>query len=283
VSSVETLPAEARPGVRAPVRAGRGALPRGSDHGTVGREHWYADAEQRLGRKLFPEERHIDIEAYDRDLRVGKLRLAAAIEKEKSRAIRAFLAGKPGWRPKITPEMAAALTWLYERGGAHALAEMRSMGIDTTEFAEPRFSKLLRKLFDQLGEMLGHIGFRIQREAPVIRARFDSGSLQGTVAKAMEKRVPGALDAASRLVSAAITNGLDDKYLDRIELFTQWRYTAVMDKGTCKSCSTLDGTLFPSRDALMKAIGGSWPNPNCAGDGRCRCRAVPIYDRPSQG
>ena len=74
-----------------------------------------------------------------------------------------------------------------------------------------------------------------------------------------------------------------NKYLDRIELFTQWRYTAVMDKGTCKSCSTLDGTLFPSRDALMKAIGGSWPNPNCAGDGRCRCRAVPIYDRPSQG
>lgn len=244
---------------------------------SASQEAWFAEAEKKLGRKLHPYERHIDVRGWENDLRVGKARLAAAIEKERNAAIRRHLAGKPNWRPKITQEMVDALAWLYDRGQAHADSEMVSMGLLDKQFASRGIRRKLGKLFTLLGEMIGQIGFRIQREAPVIKARFDANTVQSKLATAMEKKVPGSLDAASRLVSTAIAEGLDDRYLDRIELFNEmdWIITAIMDGATCDVCKSWDGTRFAEHDEAYAAVGGL-PIPTCRGDGRCRCRILPV-------
>ena len=249
------------------------------------RARTYADAEQRLGRKLHPGERHIDIEGYDRDLALGKARLHRAIEAERNRAIKLHLAGRAGWRMRVTEEMVLALEALYRAGERHARAEMKSMGYPTSYAERPRVGKLFRALLTHLASMLGGIGFRIQREAPVLKAQLDAGNLktdvtsisglQNVLFKAMEKRVPGSLDVASRLVSSAIAQGLGDTYREIALDAPCWVYTAVMDGATCASCKALDGSVYDTWDEIMVVLPGGGPNPKCLGDGRCRCRVVP--------
>lgn len=242
-------------------------------------ERVYADAEKRLGRPLSSSERRIDIAGYDADLEEGKRRLAEAIEKEKRRVIREALAGRYA-RMQLTGEMQKALEWLHWRGVQHAHAELRAAGVEPTrEYAVPRG---LRGLLELLTGMLGSIGRRITLEIAVrtegpkkqVQAEL-TGAVRDALAKAVEKRVPGALAAAADLVSSAMARGLEEGFSLDAELFQWWEYSAVMDGATCAPCRALDGTRYPSWAAIMVVLPNGGPNPLCLGGGRCRCRPVP--------
>lgn len=98
---------------------------------TTPAEHAQAvsDAETRLGRTLSAGEKRIDIAGIDRDLKNGKKLLHEAILAEQKRAVRAWVEGGTPIKLKITPEMEAALTDLYDAGVEHATAELEAAGV----------------------------------------------------------------------------------------------------------------------------------------------------------
>jgi hypothetical protein len=95
-------------------------------------------------------------------------------------------------------------------------------------------------------------------------------------------QIPGALDAAAAVVSGAMYQGLGatfDKSSDAVDTGgggNGWEYTAVMDGATCDECAAHDGEQYDTWEEIAGAAGplpDGGPNPDCYGDGRCRCRA----------
>ena len=58
-------------------------------------------------------------------------------------------------------------------------------------------------------------------------------------------------------------------------LVSGWVYSALMDAATCGPCETLDNTEYPTWEAISQVLPGGGPNPECYGNGRCRCMPVP--------
>ena len=230
-------------------------------------------AEERLGRPLTAGELAIDIEKIDRILNTAKDNLTAAIEQERTRAIRARLRNRTVTL-EITPEMTRILNGLQAAGEQEALAEIqRLIGSEVPNrrtYAElPGPLILMREL---LKAMLGQIRTRILRETVSLEI---TPSPSAEMIEKLEKVIPGARDAASRLVSGAFTSGLANTYEAHADLFPCWQYTAVMDNATCQPCREWDGQRFSSLPQLYAVLPNFGPNPRCLGDGRCRCRGVP--------
>jgi hypothetical protein len=235
----------------------------------------YEDAERRLGRRLTASERLIDIEAADRALEQAKERLAAEIQDELVRLMEKRLRGKRLARLQITKEMQEILVGLYDEGGRQAREELRKMGIEPRrEYAE--LPRVVRALTRALRQYLGAITVRARKEAKALAVEIEvTERARERIAEEVEKRVPGARDAASRLVSGAFDAGLAGVYEDHEDLFPCWQYTAVMDAATCEPCRSKDGTRYESLAELYEDLPNFGPNPLCLGDGRCRCRGIP--------
>ena len=88
--------------------------------------------------------------------------------------------------------------------------------------------------------------------------------------------MPGALAAASEVVSRAYTTGLDGVFKANRDAFGGYLYSAVLDRGTCAECRGWDGHVFPTLEDMEAVLPGFGPNPSCRGGGRCRCRGVPL-------
>jgi len=260
------------------------------------REMAAREAEERLGRNLTTGELHLDIIGWGRDLDEGKAQLAEAIQAELNRAIRALVAGKGNDSLRITPAMEDALVELYEKGVEHARREQESMGLRA--FAEdddeeprgvhgimdyvnrrqaqglPVADKFLRLVpfLSRLYGMMRAIEERMRKEALVL----DFGAMtQGRLFEILERKVPGATDAAGRIVSGAMTSGLG-KTWEEYPGILAWQYSAVMDGATCAVCRAEDGRVFQTIGAAFQVLPNFGPNPLCYGDGRCRCRLVPV-------
>jgi hypothetical protein len=235
-------------------------------------------AELRLGRSLTTGELAIDIESADADLAEGKRRLAAAIEKEKRRVVKAHLAGRVG-RMEITPEMILALRWLYGRGRDHALGEIERLGVEVRKrrsFARSRGSvpKRIAAMVGGLRRGLIRINARINTETST--AIFEAGLSTSILAAEIERQIPGAMAAAADLVSSGFTAGVADVYEAHADLFSGWQYTAVMDGATCDECEAHDGEEYATLAEMYDVLPDFGPNPSCYGEGRCRCRGVPL-------
>lgn len=244
------------------------------------RDWLFDDAETRLGRKLTGAERHIDIPGTVSALEEAKANLHQAIEKEKRRAIRRW--SRSHTRPvmDVTPEMRAILTSLFDRGQREARAEIRSitgtkLSDDDDEVLASRDEPRLLTLMGRLQTYMNRIGIRIHREG--IAADLSGLGIEGIV-RELDRLVPGALDTASRVVSTALDAGIGSVYEQNEELFSGWVYTAVLDGATCDECDALDGTEYPSWAAIVEVLPDGGPNPECYGNGRCRCRAAPLTD-----
>ncbi len=229
--------------------------------------------ERQLGRALTAAELHIDVAAIDRALERAKDQLEQAIDREKRRAVRRMLRGQR-LRLDVTGEMLAVLAALHREGRRQALREMRSMSAQpphrfAVDPVEPRLAPSVQRLRDGLGRLT----VRVEREA----VAADIGGLAGEAVRRRLMRVAGARDAASRVVSGAFASGLAATFedADALGLFDGWQYTAVLDAGTCQRCAALDGTTYPTWEAISAVLPGGGPNPLCFGDGRCRCRPVP--------
>lgn len=253
-----------------------------------------AAAEARLGRKLTRGEQAIDLRAVDVALETGKERLRALIELEKRRVITLLVRQGIVSGLAVTPEMLAALRALYAEGQRQARAEIRRLDVEVRPVIAPLailtdaealalaeyvrdFDGLsvpaaLRRVRDLLSTLLVGISRRVQREA--VTADLSTVAASAAI-RALDRRVPGALDAASRLVSPALLSGVGDVFEAHADLFDAWTYTAIMDAATCDVCAELDGSSYPSWDDLMGVLPDGGPNPDCYGGSRCRCRGVP--------
>ena len=148
------------------------------------------------------------------------------------------------------------------------------------------FDPDLYPLLDFMREKFRGISRRINA-AGLAQQRIGGDVPIPALARALDAKVPGALDAASYLVSPAFTGGTGDVFRLRAGLFGKWIYTAVMDKATCSVCADLDGRIFHSWNAIAEGphapLPNGGPNPGCYGGGRCRCRAAPYFGELKPG
>jgi hypothetical protein len=235
-------------------------------------------AEARLGRPLTDAEQHIDVIGADAALEGGKRKLAEAIQVEQARFGRSILRGNTD-RIRVTYPIYRALYDLHLAGKEAARQEMRSMGL--RPYDEPRalteedrlrvLGQIRTGLDQDLLAQLDRLQVKVSNTA--VTATIGDYAF-GAVARELAA-VPGALDAASNLVSEAYSSGLAVTYENNQTLFAAWEYTAIMDGATCDVCRAWDGHVFKTLDAALAVMPGFGPNPSCFGRGRCRCRLVP--------
>lgn len=226
----------------------------------------------------------IDVEGASDALDGAKAELHAAIALEMAtKTERAAAIGLTVVRFDVTPGMVAPLEALYRYGLTSAMHEARALGVgdlaSPLAFADASASvPRLRRVIFSLRAMLNTLQARTARD---LRARADRptdgiGDIVRGVAIRRLREYPGALDAASRLVSPAYTAGLDDLYAANEQLFGGWVYTSVLDGGTCPPCASRNGEVYRTLEAAYRVMPGFGPNPSCRGGGRCRCRLAAL-------
>lgn len=231
-----------------------------------------------LRRQLRASERHINVEGLVAALERGKTDLHAAIVVEQRRVARALARGRRS-RMQITPEMTRVLRRLYLTGVAAARAEAASMGVPLkrTLEAEPAPPPPgTRRAYRRLTALLGGLSDKLQTEHA---ARLEVvAAARPEMVRALNS-VPGALDAAGRVVSTTLFSGLGDVFAANADAFGGWEHTAILDGGTCDECETADGTVYPTWEAAQDDLPDGGPYVKCLGEDRCRCRLVPLAPR----
>lgn len=227
-------------------------------------------AEQRLRRSLTAGELLLDLAGANADLEAGKARLRAAIEKEKRRALRDVVRhGRASLN--VTEEMRAALLALFASGQRHARAELAAHGLEPAR-ALARDEPRLEWAWYSLGRYLHGIAGRIETAVGDVEPESLRDVSVTAMVRELDRRVPGALDAASRLVSGAFGSGLAAEFGTAGDVVTRWQYSAVMDAFVCPPCEEWDGEEFDSWAAISEILPDGGPNADCDGNGRCRCR-----------
>jgi hypothetical protein len=239
------------------------------------RELAYAEAERRLGRPLTGGERHVDIPGGSASLEAGKLRLEKAVQRELRKGVEQWVKKRQRPRLRLTGEMLSAIEWLREQGADAARAEIASMLNVTRQMAEKRSRRPRPSRSEHdLERELRKIELRIDDEGNKVEGLGDMS--RAAVERAVERKVPGARDAAGKIVSSAYAKGLEDVYEEVADLFPGWIISAVMDGATCKPCRQDDGKTYKTLVRALKRMPGFGPNPRCLGGTRCRCRLVPM-------
>jgi hypothetical protein len=238
------------------------------------RELAYAEAEKRLGRPLTDGERHVDIFGGSAALEEGKAKLERAVQRELRKGVEQWVKHRRQPRLTLTGEMQRAIDWLREQGADAARAEIASMlGVARLMAGRRKRPDKARSERD-LERELRRIELRIDKEGS---GMADIGDMsRRAVERALEKRVPGARDAASKIVSSAYARGLESVYEEVADLFPGWVISAVMDGNTCAPCRKDDGKRYKTLANALKRMPGFGPNPRCLGGTRCRCRLVPM-------
>jgi hypothetical protein len=126
-------------------------------------------------------------------------------------------------------------------------------------------------------------GAKLPRISVRTRDRAIEADLSGAALSEVMRagsRVPGALDAASEIVSSAYYGGMGEVFDAHADQVDGWEYTAIMDGGTCPECASRDGKTYESWTEAQVDMPNGGPNPRCHGRGRCRCRLVPAGAAP---
>lgn len=173
---------------------------------------------------------------------------------------------------RVTDEMVHALNRLHEQGQMEARKELRRHGITPrkTYAAHPR-SAAIRSLITRLTGHLPTIGTRVRHRAVEMTL---GGEAQRAVLEAAA-RIPGALNAASQLVSSAYYAGMGDVFAASSDLVQSWIQSAILDGATCDPCEHADGTEFATWEDAQADMPDGGPYVDCDGEGRCRCRLIP--------
>lgn len=225
-------------------------------------------------RELSAAERHMDIRGQVAALERAKRDLHLAIQIEQRRVARALIRGRRV-ELRVTPRMIAILLRLHERGRQAAIAEAASMGATLRRRfeAEPAPPPPgTERGVTRLRLLLGALSKRLVDEHAA-RLEIDADA-RPEMLRALNG-IPGALDAAGRVVSMTLTSGLQDVYEANADAFAGWEYTAVLDGGTCAECEAHDGEQYDTLDEGLEVLPNFGPNPDCYGEDRCRCRLLP--------
>lgn len=232
---------------------------------------YYAAVEALIGRQLRAAERHVDILGLDRALNDAKDELHRAIDAEKRRAIRRAIRGNGSIRLELTAAMLRPLERLCRIGKREAALELAAAGYTARAYDEAEPAGDIFHVAHLLKRRLRGVSVRVQAEYVAL----DLTDLGYSAVLRALYRVPGARDAASRVVSSALTAGLSATFSDSGGNVTAWMYSSVLDGGTCAECASHDGEVFDTVQALFEVLPDFGPNPACYGGDRCRCRGVP--------
>lgn len=226
-------------------------------------------------RELTAAERHVDVGGLVAALEQAKLDLHAAIIVEQRRAARQAMRGQRA-RLVVTPRMAAVLARLYQRGVQAAHQEAASMGVELRKTFEAEPAPIpdgTQKPYLRLRVLLGALSKRINDEHAARHELY--ADTRPEMLRALN-RVPGALDAAGRVVSKALMTGMGDVFAANADAFSGWQASAVLDGGTCGPCEENDGHVYATWTDAMDDLPDGGPYVGCLGEDRCRCRLVPI-------
>jgi len=227
-----------------------------------------------LGRELTDSERAIDILGIDARLNSAKDELERAVEAEKRRAIRATWRRGRMWRLQTTEPMRRILRGLLRFGRREARAELARLGYERA-FAVARDEEddlALARSFGILQGKMRDLEIKLGDQAA-------SAELNGVVGNELVRalyKVAGSRGVASQVISTAFATGLGLTFEENEELVSGWQYTAVLDGRLCSNCSPFDGRTYRTWSEAQADLPGGGPNPLCLGQGRCRCRLVPL-------
>jgi hypothetical protein len=244
-------------------------LHEGCQHVAYGRE-----------RNPHPAEAIVDVDSTSLALDTAKEDVAEAIRDEVQRVVGiARRTRVPHVRLQLTQDMVDPLVALYQWGRDEARREIARGGWTPVALASPPAN--LDEVPDDIRPVVLALSASLERlEVGVGRDLRDVlQATPGTPAGMAARRlldVPGALDAASYLVTPSYVAGVDDVYRANEDLFGGWLYSAVLDGGTCGECRSKDGTVYDTLEELYEDLPDFGPNPLCAGGSRCRCRGVPL-------
>lgn len=228
----------------------------------------------------------MDVETTSVWLDATKAVVADAIRQEVQRALRA---NRRRIRLNLTRGMVAPLENLYAWAYHEGLREMGRLGIgrlDSTPMVPGDAHEAIRPVVMRLAVDLQRLEGRVERDVRDGGMRAGAGQAIGSIPSLAAKRlasVPGALEAASYLVTPAYAAGLEDVYKANADLFGGYLYSAVLDRGTCTECRSKDGREYPTLAEAEVDLPGFGPNPSCRGGSRCRCRLVPLPPEGSVG
>ncbi|HLB03857.1 MAG TPA: hypothetical protein VJK66_02455 [Gaiellaceae bacterium] len=243
-------------------------------------ETTYELVERAVGRRLSQAERAVDVLLLHGAMESAKAELEREIRHEMTRATGTWLAAQRLGTPQLelTAAIRRPLEELHELGRSEALAELERAGYDSLETEvralaapDPLPGGGFESLLGTTRRGLEGLGIRIADELVDVDL---TGASTVAIAEAL-LRVPGARDVASRVVSTALYSGLALTFEANADLVDGWEYSAALDAATCARCAPLDGTQYPSWEAIQEVLPHGGPNPACLGGGRCRCRAVP--------
>ena len=238
----------------------------------------HAAAARRLGRPLTLADKRIDLLALDKAIEDGKQRLQDAIEAEKRRAIHVHVERRRTPVLVVTAQITGVLEDLYEQGRAEGVKEIRAAGLEPISSFAMREPDPVKRAKAKLKPRLAAISRRIEVETSggQTSGRFDDLS-RGAVLRAVDRAVPGARDAASRVITTSLYGGVGDIYSLNGPLFPQgFMWSAALDQATCDICSEGDGTEYATFAEGEVDLPGGGPAEGCLGDGRCRCRLAPL-------
>lgn len=255
----------------------------------TGLERTYTLVEKKIGRPLREAERAIDILKLDHALNHAKDQLDAAIHTEMLRATKAW--ARSGIMPtlEITAAMRKPLASLERLGREEAVLELQRLGYHGIRKGmrsykapgpyDPIPGGGVIEILSTMDLGLAGLRVRIVDELVVLDLADEPAT---AIARAL-LRVPGGRDIASRVISTALTSGFGSSFEENAPLVDDtgdgtgggWEYSSVLDQASCEVCAPLDGTVYPTWEAIQAVLPGGGPNPRCLGGGRCRCRSIP--------
>lgn len=236
-----------------------------------------ANVERVTRRPLRPAERKVDILKLDRALNQAKNDLERAIRIEMHRATLAWARRTIGTlHLMLTPAMRKPLGRLYELGVTEAKAELDRLALPIRAHRRaPRPTpgvKGLAEVIDTVEAGLPAIAVRIEQD--LVRADLSSAAA-AAIARAL-LAIPGARDIASQVVSTALYSGMGATFEEHEDLVAGWEWSSVLDSGTCDPCEQGDGTQYATWSEAQQDLPNGGPAVVCDGEGRCRCRLVPL-------
>lgn len=235
-----------------------------------------------VGRRLTAAEEAIDVVKLDQALEHAKDAVEQAIRDEMLLATRAWVNGYPAVVLHVTAGMLQPLQELYDLGVEEARAELDRAGYQVGrafDAANPEPGASLEDLAATIGQGLPGISVRVEDE--LVAADLSLLSSDAIATALLE--IPGARDIASRVISTAMYAGFGATFETHAHLVDEtadgdgdgWAYSSILDAATCPPCARLDGTTYPTWEAIQTVLPQGGPHPGCRGGGRCRCRAVP--------
>lgn len=228
--------------------------------------------EDAVGRPLRLAEQAIDVLGIDQALNTAKDDVEKAIRAEMIAASERALLFRMPVRIELTARMLKPLEQLFRLGRREAYAELQRLGYKPRRgyVAQPQHPEL-DPLADEITAGLNGLSIRVESE--LVTADLADITI-GAITQAL-LHVPGARFIAAAVISRSFTAGLAQTFEANEDLIDGWEYTAVLDSGNCDPCGALDGSVYPSWEAIQEVLPNGGPNPDCDGGNRCRCRPVP--------